>query len=92
MSIGRAIVKGITEMDPFDRYALPIVGSSFRNVDQYADYQRMYSDYMRNVGKTIKYPSIRDYRANAGNSLSAAIGSPLTLGMKAAGKTVRSLI
>lgn len=73
---------------PYERYALPLVGSTFRNVDQYADYQKMYNDYMRNVGRKIKYPSIRDFRSNAYSSL----GEATTFGMKEGIKTARFLV
>lgn len=77
-----AIPRLLAGMNPHDRYALPFIGSTFRGIDQYADYNKMYADYMRNVGRKIKYPSIRDPRANAGTSFSNAVTSGLNFGAK----------
>lgn len=86
MSYGMTFL--LNSMKPHERYALPLVGSTYRNVDQYADYQKMYNDYMRNVGRKIKYPSIRDFRSNAYSSL----GNATTFGMKAGLRTTRFLV
>lgn len=83
--VARGIYKIFSSMSPYERYRLPFVGSTFRGIDQYADYNKMYADYMRNVGRKIKYPSIRDPRANAGTSFSNAV----TPGVKMLGKTFR---
>lgn len=66
----------------YERYKLPFVGSSFRGIDQYADYNKMYADYMRNVGRKIKYPSVRDPRANASTSFSSALSGGISTGLK----------
>lgn len=84
MTVGGSIVRTLAGMSPHDRYALPYLGRTFRGIDQYADYQRMYADYMRNVGREIKYPSIRDYRAAGGSALGDATTHMTNIGLKTA--------
>ena len=88
MNFGGLVVNKIAGMPAYDRYALPIVGRTARSIDQYADYQRMYADYMRNVGREIKYPSIRDYRSLGGSTLGDATSHLVNIGLK----TSRSLL
>lgn len=84
----------INGLKPYERYQLPILGRTFRSIDQYADNQKRYSDYMRNVGREIKYPSIRDFRYTSASIGDAALSgvSQVSHILKGAGKTVRSLI
>lgn len=88
------IVRAVSVAEPWQRYQLPFVGNTYKSMDQLADTQKMYSDYMRNVGREIKYPSIRDFRSNS-SSLGNSVFGGVSQGMGfigGAGKTVRSLI
>lgn len=84
MTVSRFIVNGLANMNPHDRYAIPYLGRTFKGIDQYADYQRMYADYMRRVGREIKYPSIRDYRSLGGSALGDATTHMTNIGLKTA--------
>lgn len=84
MGVGGFVVRTLAEMNPHDRYALPYLGRTFRGIDQYADYQRMYADYMRRVGREIKYPSIRDPRALGGSALGDVTTHMTNVGLKTA--------
>lgn len=82
MGASGAFVRFVTGLPKYDRYALPYLGRTFRGLDQYADYQKMYADYMRNVGREIKYPSIRDYRSLGGSALGDVTTHAANVGLK----------
>lgn len=76
------------EHDPAEMYAIPVIGRTFRDFDQYGDYLKMQADYNRNVGRSILYPSVRAYSSSAYSSFGS--GASDILGM--VGRTVRSII
>ena len=69
-------------------YAIPVLGSTFRSIDQYADYQRMQADFAKNTGRKILYPSIRGYDAQAQSAAGRAVDDVVGI----VGKTVKSII
>lgn len=97
LMIGSAANKAISIMykmatnpQPHIRYQMPFLGKTFKAIDQYADAQKMYNDYARNVGRKIQYASIRDPRNTTSNIFDTAMSGANTI--KGAGKTVRSLL
>lgn len=80
----------VKNSQPYVRYQMPILGKTFKAMDQYADAQKMYNDYSRNVGRKIQYASFRDPRYTTSSIGDAAVSGVSQL--SGFGKTVRSLI
>ena len=62
-------------------YALPGVGDLFYNYDRMKDYNNMHKDYVRNTGRTYKYPT-QGYEAQKYRAMGQVVDKALDLGGK----------
>lgn len=70
------------------KYATPFLGRYLLQADQLADYARMQSDFRKNTGRSIKYPSIRGFDTRGWSTLGNMFESGMNQGMR----TYRKLI
>lgn len=62
------------QSDPAMLYSIPGIGGMFRNFANAQDYAQMQKDFEKNVGREIKYKSIRGYDSMAASSISSGFG------------------